>query len=218
MIGYGRRTQLLAVGLSALAGYVDAVGFLASAGFFVSFMSGNSTRLAVGAARHSADAGFAVGLILLFLLGVICGAFFGRRLPAYRQPLILVVVAALLGAAASLGAAGLVVPATAMLALAMGVENTFFERNGEVSIGVTYMTGTLVKVGQRIAGALAGEAVFGWVPHLLLWLGLVAGAVAGAGAFSDLGFAALWIGAACAGLLAAAAAALNLLEGADPAA
>lgn len=29
-------------------GYVDAVGFMMTGGFFVSFMSGNSTRLAVG--------------------------------------------------------------------------------------------------------------------------------------------------------------------------
>ena len=33
---------------SALAGFVDAVAFIQSGGFFVSFMSGNSTRMAVG--------------------------------------------------------------------------------------------------------------------------------------------------------------------------
>ena len=36
------------VALSTLAGYVDATGFLMLGGFFVSFMSGNSTRLGVG--------------------------------------------------------------------------------------------------------------------------------------------------------------------------
>lgn len=33
------------------------------------------------------------------------------------------------------------------MALAMGAENNVFERNGEVSIGVTYMTGSLVGSG-----------------------------------------------------------------------
>jgi uncharacterized membrane protein YoaK (UPF0700 family) len=31
-----------------------------------------------------------------------------------------------------------------------------FQRNGDVGVGLTYMTGTLVKTGQRIAAALTG--------------------------------------------------------------
>jgi uncharacterized membrane protein YoaK (UPF0700 family) len=45
-----RHDRLLVIGFAAIAGYVDAVGFLASSGFFISFMSGNSTRFAVGLA------------------------------------------------------------------------------------------------------------------------------------------------------------------------
>jgi uncharacterized membrane protein YoaK (UPF0700 family) len=50
---YDRRIRTLAAGLSALAGYVDAIGFIKLGGFFVSFMSGNSTRLGVGLAHGS---------------------------------------------------------------------------------------------------------------------------------------------------------------------
>ena len=37
----------LAIAAAALAGFVDAVGFLSANSYFVSFMSGNTTRLGV---------------------------------------------------------------------------------------------------------------------------------------------------------------------------
>ncbi|MGN6691323.1 MAG: DUF1275 family protein, partial [Sphingopyxis sp.] len=51
MIRFDRSYRRLAVGVAILAGFVDATGFVESGGFFVSFMTGNSTRLAVGAAE-----------------------------------------------------------------------------------------------------------------------------------------------------------------------
>jgi uncharacterized membrane protein YoaK (UPF0700 family) len=46
-----RRNIALACALSALAGYVDGIGFLHLGGLFVSFMSGNSTRMGVSLAE-----------------------------------------------------------------------------------------------------------------------------------------------------------------------
>jgi len=63
--------------------------------------------------------------------------------------------------------------------LAMGAENAVFEKGGEVSVGLTYMTGTLLKMGQRMARALAGGPRIEWMPYFSLWAGLVAGAVLG---------------------------------------
>ena len=194
-----------AIALAAVAGFVDAIGFLALGGRFVSFMSGNSTRLAVDGARGTADAWLAGGLIGAFVTGVVAGTLVGRTVGPRRQAAVVGLVAAILTGAAALVDAGLPRAAVALLAVAMGAENAVFERDGEVAIGVTYMTGTLVKVGQHLATAVAGGARFGWLPYLGLWLGLLAGGVAGAFADFALGLDAIWLAAGAATLLALAA-------------
>ncbi|MDB5591561.1 MAG: hypothetical protein JWR86_2086 [Enterovirga sp.] len=189
-----------------LAGYVDAVGFIELGGLFVSFMSGNSTRLATGIVDGSGAALTAATLVLLFVLGVVAGTLLGRTVPRWRRPAILILVAALLAGAAALDRHGLFAAAIAAAVLAMGAENTVFERDGEVQVGLTYMTGTLVKLGQRIAATLLGGERWGWMPYLLLWLGLVVGAVLGAAVHPWLGLGSLWIAAAAALVLAIPAA------------
>src|SRR5688572_10981338 len=95
---YRRRSIIFAGGLALLAGYVDAMGFLRMGGFFGSFMSGNSARLAVGAAAGVERVALIAGsLILIFVLGVMLGTTVGR---VVRQPtrtrIVLLLVAALL--------------------------------------------------------------------------------------------------------------------------
>jgi uncharacterized membrane protein YoaK (UPF0700 family) len=182
----------LAVLLAVLAGYVDALGFISLGGFFVSFMSGNSTRLGIGIADGvPAFVATAGGLIALFVAGVVLGtlAAAGR---GRRREIALGIATLLLLSAAALETGGRSGLSIAAMALAMGVMNTVFERNGEVSIGVTYMTGTLVKMGQRIAGALLGGSRTAFLPYGLLWLGLVAGAIIGAMAHGRFGLSAVW--------------------------
>lgn len=205
MTRYDKRVQALAVGLSALAGYVDALGFIHLGGFFVSFMSGNSTRLGVGLVERTHDAAIALGLIGLFVLGVMMGSLAGRRAQSHRRVVVLMLVGIALAIAAALGAMGAATAAVVLMVIAMGAENAVFERDGDVHIGLTYMTGTLVKVGQRIADSVTGGARFAWAPYLFLWLGLVGGAVAGAATYTWLGLGGLWIAAGAAALLALAA-------------
>jgi uncharacterized membrane protein YoaK (UPF0700 family) len=209
MIHSDGRTKALAACLSALAGYVDAIGFLKLGGFFVSFMSGNSTRMAVGLAEGTGQAVEGAGLIAAFVMGVIAGSVMGRIAKRHHRPAVLLLVAFLLAASAGLGMADATLAAMGILAAAMGAENAVFERDGEVRIGLTYMTGTLVKIGQRLTTALMGADRFGWLPFLLLWLGLIAGAVLGAGIYPYLGLNGLWIASACAVACAGIAARLE---------
>jgi uncharacterized membrane protein YoaK (UPF0700 family) len=196
---------LFASVLSAVAGYVDAIGFLMTGGYFVSFMSGNSTRLAVGLAEGASQAGLALALVASFVGGAATGAGLGRVMQDRRAVAVLALVSALLATAAVLAGSGPTWLAVLPLAFAMGAENTVFAEDGEVRIGVTYMTGTLVKLGKHITAALTGGDRLGWAPYLLLWLGLVAGAVLGAWAYAGMGARALWVAAAAMALLAAVA-------------
>ena len=203
-----RRNLMLACTLSALAGYVDGVGFLHLGGLFVSFMSGNSTRMGVSlAAGNWSAAGEAASLIALFVLGAACGSLIVLGRGRYSQCRLLLIEALLLAAAALLYAFGLDNLAIAFIVLAMGLENAVFQIEGGSGLGLTYVTGALVKVGQLLAAAVTGGPRWGWLPNLLLWAALVAGAVAGAFAYSRFNLGAIWIAAGVALALSAVIAA-----------
>ncbi len=201
----GRRRIALAVGLSALAGYVDAAGFLATGGLFVSFMSGNSTRLSVSLAQ--ADfvlAGLILGVLGLFVLGVVSGSTVSRLSLNRPKTAVLVLVSSLLTTAAIFHSSGLTWISSALLILAMGAENAVFQRDGEVTVGLTYMTGVLVKLGQHLTSAFFGGPKLGFAPFALQWAGMVSGAVLGGLGHAALKSAMLWPAAGAAVLLCAA--------------
>lgn len=218
MTRYPPRYWAVAAGLSALAGCVDAIGFVKLGGLFVSFMSGNTTRLAVGAVEGAHMSGgmmagapvalVAAALIASFVGGAVAGFLVGARFDRSRAPVLLGGVMVLLLAAALLDGAAL--PAAMfVMAAAMGAENAVFERDGEVAIGLTYMTGTLVKFAQRLATALRGGPRWDWLPFLLLWAGLVAGAFVGAMLAARWPHGALWAAAGAAGTMALVVARLD---------
>lgn len=192
-----RRDIALACALSALAGYVDGIGFLHLGGLFVSFMSGNSTRMGVSLAEGSfGPAAQAAGLIALFVIGAAGGSLIVLGRGVHRQPLVLFAEASLLAAAALCYEFGLPASAIAGIVLAMGLENAVFQIEGGGGLGLTYVTGALVKIGQLMASALTGGAPFGWVPNLLMWVAMVIGALCGALAYQWINLAAIWIAAA----------------------
>lgn len=207
---YDRRHILLAACLSGLAGFVDALAFISLGGVFVSFMSGNSTRLAValvdGAGGHVA---LVFSIIALFVLGVFLGTLLNNRAGNRRIVTGVALVALLLGAGALAHDLGYLFLPIALTAMAMGAENTIFARDGEVTIGLTYMTGMLVKTGQHLANALLGGPKWAWLRYVSLWLGLILGAMLGAAAYGSIGLDGLWIAAGWAVCLIPAASRLT---------
>jgi uncharacterized membrane protein YoaK (UPF0700 family) len=202
-----RNARILAVGFAAMAGMVDAIGFLASGGFFLSFMSGNSTRLSVGVVEGAPYVGMVALLLLSFVGGVVAGSLIGRKnilAHAQRQAFILIIISLLLFAAPLIASLGYLLVGLCFAAFCMGVENTLFEREGSVPFGLTYMTGALVKIGQGLATMISGGPRLDWVPYLLLWLGLISGAAVGALMFGIFGYNSLWLPAAYAGIFALA--------------
>jgi uncharacterized membrane protein YoaK (UPF0700 family) len=178
---YDPARQRLALGLAGLAGLVDATGFVVAGGYFTSFMSGNTTRMGVELVERPALALAPLGLIACFLTGVIGGALIGRRFRGRHKRVMLGLIAALLAGGAAVLVAGLPIPFLATSAMAMGLANNVFARDGEVTVGVTYMTGALVRFGQGVAARLAGESLPSTRGYGLLWSALAVGAAAGGG-------------------------------------
>jgi uncharacterized membrane protein YoaK (UPF0700 family) len=198
-----KNVYVFAMCLSALAGCVDAIGFLALGGYFISFMSGNSTQLAVGLATGEGAAVLQLsGIVFLFVMGTMLGTLV-RHFSKAISPvaMVLSLVTLLLNCAALSHEMGWSLLTIGFMTMAMGAENAVFQRNGDVVVGLTYMTGTLVKVGQRLANVLLGGDKFAWVPYLLLWLGLIAGGTAGTLLFYFIGLHSLWVAVAWAGCL-----------------
>jgi uncharacterized membrane protein YoaK (UPF0700 family) len=199
-----RRNIALACILSCLAGFVDAIGFIHLGGLFVSFMSGNSTRLGVFIEEGRWDeAAQTAGLILLFVAGAGVGNLIVLGLKSHRQAWVLLTEGTLLALAAAafgFGHSGITVT---LIVFAMGLENAVFFTGGTGGIGLTYITGALVKVGQLMALALRGGEPWGWLPNFLQWSALVSGSVLGAFAYRSYNLHAIWFGAVVALALSA---------------
>lgn len=201
MLGLRRREKALAVVLAATAGFVDAVGFLEIGGYFVSFMSGNSTRMVVDLAEGDlGGAGMAAVVLVSFFLGAAAGALVTRRRNLDDRPAVLALVTFLLVAALVVHWATsfpiLGVPVgLAVVAAAMGAMNSVFHNRGEVSLGITYMTGAVVKSAHRLVDALFGGSWGPYLQQVALWSALVSGGVLGAVLQSFVGATALGVAA-----------------------
>jgi uncharacterized membrane protein YoaK (UPF0700 family) len=205
------RRLAFAVALTTIAGYVDAVGFLQVGHLFVSFMSGDSTQLAVAAARANwSEMGEAGGVIALFVIGVIAGRILSRAMKHRYRAAVLPTEAILLASAALFQTSGasVIVP----MVLAMGLQNAALHKVGDIKTSLTYVTGTLVNFGEKLADAFSTsdpKQRWAWAPYLLLWLGLIIGAAFGALFYQMLQLRALLIPATALVILATVASSME---------
>ena len=195
----GRVGMMLVASLSVLAGMTDAIGFMAS-GDFVSFMSGNTTRLAV--AIRAGDVGLTGRLSLLvatFVVGNALGVVVSRLGRRHALPLLLCIAALLCG--------GALLPVTdalpALLAaiIAMGMLNAAVEEVNGLPVGLTYVTGALSRFGRGLGRWALGERRNGWRVQLVPWAGMFVGAVMGALLEQHMGLKALAVSGVLAGVL-----------------
>ena len=197
-IGFG-------VTLTALAGFVDALGFIRLGGLYTSLMSGNTTQMAVALGHGEVlHAVLPALLILAFLTGAVTGGALSALTPArWVTPAVLAFETAAVTAAFAAAADGARVGIAALfLALAMGGQNAVLAHVQGFRAGTTFITGALFSFGQKAALALAGRGPrFGWLGDAAVWIALLVGAVSGTLAHAYLGVAALAIPAALAGSL-----------------
>jgi len=192
--------------LTALAGYVDALGFIRLGGLYTSFMSGNTTQFAVSLGHGDLHHALLPGLLIVaFLLGGICGGGLSALAPArWSTPIVLAfetaVVSAAFEAATAAPDSGM---ASLMLALAMGAQNAVLSHVQGFRAGTTFVTGALFGFGQKLALALAQRgARWAFVGDGVVWFSLLVGSVTGTVAYGQLALYALAIPAGIAGLLA----------------
>ena len=200
--------RLFAYAVAALAGFVDVTGFLQVDGYFVSFMTGNTTLLARDLAGGASRVAVPALLIAGFVIGVVAGTLLGDRLASRRKVVVTALVAALLVCAALARFVELREISLGLLVVAMGALNTALSANRESPVGLTYMTGALVRTGQLLADRIAGDREANPLPFALLWLSLLAGALGGAVVGLYWGAASLWV--ACAFALALCLAAMRI--------
>ncbi|MEU1995227.1 YoaK family protein [Nocardia gamkensis] len=173
--------------LAALARLIGAAAFMHTAGYFVTFMTGNTERAVLGYFHDEPDMALAAtGLLLSFLAGVVVASWCRRRYWSghpHGATLLTTVCLALASVIDILeyrrGIEPIGLLPIMLVAFGVGALNTSFVQNGEVSVPLSYVTGTLVKMGQGIERHLSGGDYADWLGYFLLYTGFVLGALLG---------------------------------------
>lgn len=173
--------------LSGLAGMIGSAAFIHTTGYFVTFMTGNTERGVLGFFRDQPElAGSAILLIIFFICGVIVASVFRRRYWENHPhgATVLTTISLILATSIDLIQEGWNkenIPFLPILFVAFGVGslNTSFVKDGEVSVPLSYVTGTLVKLGQGVERHISGGSIHDWLGYFILYGSFAAGAALG---------------------------------------
>jgi uncharacterized membrane protein YoaK (UPF0700 family) len=154
---FAEKTQEhLAAGLAMIAGFVDAYGVI-TYGIYLSFMSGNTTQTGYRIGQGNFAAAVPAALAIVFFVG---GSFAGALLADFAgrraRRLVFGLVAASLALIIGLTELGLTYGGVhiAVISFAMGVMNSALSQVGALSVSLTFVTGTLSKLGVHLAKAV----------------------------------------------------------------
>lgn len=183
-----KRKTSMAYLLTALSGYVDALGLMMIGGVFLSFMSGNTTRIALHMMNHEY---FWALQYLAIISGFVFGAFIGNLLAHFWKHEILIMIFTgelilfLLTLVFMIFQLGWI--AYIPLAIAMGYQNTAQINVCDVIVGKSFMTGQLYALGIACSHLVLGKGSKRQIFILLSsWCTFVFGACLGA--YTDIHF------------------------------
>jgi uncharacterized membrane protein YoaK (UPF0700 family) len=197
-----RAERRLAICLALIAGYVDAYGLIAL-GVYVSFMSGNTTQTGYMMGQGNLVAALPSALaIVAFVAGCFAGTWLAasglRHSRRLRFGMVAALLAIIIGGKELGEPAGGAMACIATLSLAMGLLNTTLSRIGPEPVNLTFVTGTLNKVGRHLALAVRRrplpDAQGQWDTHLRragvmagVWASFLSGAIVSAAVISSFG-------------------------------
>ena len=175
--------------LAALAGVLGAAAFTHSAGYFVTFMTGNAQRAVLGYFRDDVVLSISAGLLIVaFVSGVVVSSVCRRHLWVAHPhgPTVLTTLSLFAATVVDIFDLGwdqneLDFPPVFLVAFGIGALNTSFVKDGETSVPLSYVTGTLVKMGQGIERHIAGGHLSDWLGYFLLFASFILGATVGGG-------------------------------------
>lgn len=173
--------------LAAVAGVLGATAYTHSAGYFVTFMTGNAQRAVLGYFRNDVWLSVSAGLLLLcFVAGVVVASVCRRHFWVAHPhgPTVLTTFSLFAATVVDVVTEGfeenfLDFAPIMLVVFGVGSLNTSFVKDGEASVPLSYVTGTLVKMGQGIERHIAGGTAAEWLGYFLLVASFVAGATVG---------------------------------------
>jgi Predicted membrane protein len=186
-----RRPLVLATLITAVAGFLDAVGYGSLHHLFVSFMSGNSTHLGMSLTAMDWSTVLGIGVIVgAFVTGAMVGTLIADASGRFALTAVLGTEFLVFLIAIELARNEYAHAALALVALTMGMQNTLHQTIAGADIGKSFITGTLFALGESLARTFRKRGNFAKAgQNALSWVVFIAGVATGSLVLAAIGIA-----------------------------